>query len=404
MPAKCPRGNGHLIGTPPAFPSHSWLNYLTSVNPGSAIQFLTASYGWRVDGHDGAPHLDGRIGAGPAPDQNLSWPGDSVAESADGGRTWKTMVTVPTGIWGMDLLSPQAGWVVGVTTLLRTSDGGTTWQAAGEPPGQSLVLVDFVSPQRGYGLTTSGQLFDSNDAGGSWTPAPLTARAGAICFSSPATGYASALDGSLYRTADAGASWARAAGSPLVSASPQISLNPLWSYLSCGGGTVWRGLLAWPPIMGIRAGDLPYAVSVSHDEGLHWSVTSANAGGIAEMPAAAKAQPGHQLAGLALAPAARAAVVDLPATGWRIDVTSMPDDAPATVPVPAAGGVGPPVSSSDLHVLGITFIGSEGWMYFDNSGLGSAGAPRWQWEIYKTDDAGATWTPLAASPVRSRPA
>jgi len=119
----------------------------------------------------------------------------------------------------MDLLSPSRGWVVGVTSLERTTDGGRTFQRAGEPSGHALVRVDFVSADVGFGLTTTGQLVQTSDAGSSWAPGTLPVAGGEMCFASPQVGYLADQSGNVFATADGGTTWQETELSSLASGS-----------------------------------------------------------------------------------------------------------------------------------------------------------------------------------------
>jgi hypothetical protein len=144
---------------PPGLPGLSlkrdpWLAYLTDVNPGSAIQFVTPRAGWRIDGQGVSNHLDKHLAAGPDA-TTFAWPGTSVSRSVDGGKTWVSLYSPKGGVWGIDFLSADAGWVVGVTTLARTTDGGSSWQRLAEPGPHPLVAADFVSPPRPHCIRTA---------------------------------------------------------------------------------------------------------------------------------------------------------------------------------------------------------------------------------------------------------
>ncbi|MGD0876024.1 MAG: hypothetical protein ABSA14_13710, partial [Acidimicrobiales bacterium] len=187
--------------------AHPWSAYWTSVNPGSAIDFVTARTGWRVDGQLWGPRLDGSLGSGVV-DNGSAWPGTSIEETTDGGKSWSTILRITSGIWGMDLVSRDVGFAVGVTSLRITSDGGKHWRQVSEPAGHPLVWVEFNTSELGYGLTTTGTLVRSVDGGSSWSSTGMTTTATAACFASAWVGYVADRSGDLYATHDAGRSWA----------------------------------------------------------------------------------------------------------------------------------------------------------------------------------------------------
>lgn len=91
----------------------------------------------------------------------------------DGGETWTT--TTPVAIIGpLDCVSPLACRVFNGINLASTNDGGVTWlqTRANVDMRQSLVQVDFVTPEIGYALSVLGpglsQLYRTTDGGKNW--------------------------------------------------------------------------------------------------------------------------------------------------------------------------------------------------------------------------------------------
>ena len=76
-------------------------------------------------------------------DNGSAWPGTSIEETDRGGKSWSTILRIASGIWGMDLVSRDVGFAVGVTSLRITSDGGKHWRQVSEPAGHPLVWVEF---------------------------------------------------------------------------------------------------------------------------------------------------------------------------------------------------------------------------------------------------------------------
>jgi len=209
---------------PPSTIADPWSTYWTSVNPGSAIDFVTARTGWRLDGQLWGPRLDGSLGSGVV-DNGSAWPGTSIEETTDGGKSWSTILHVTSGIWGMDLVSRDVGFAVGVTSLRITSDGGKRWRQVSEPAGHPLVWVEFNTSELGYGLTTTGTLVRSVDAGSSWSSTGMTTTATAACFASAWVGYVADRSGDLYATHDGGRSWAEVERAPFPAGTVRWSLE-----------------------------------------------------------------------------------------------------------------------------------------------------------------------------------
>ncbi|MGO9335532.1 MAG: WD40/YVTN/BNR-like repeat-containing protein [Acidimicrobiales bacterium] len=170
-------------------------------------------------------------------DNGSAWPGTSLSRTTDGGSTWSTILRIGTGIWGMDLISKDVGFAVGVTSLRRTTDGGDHWQQVSEPADHPLVWVDFTTNELGYGLTTTGTLVRTTDGGSSWRSAGLTRTGTAACFASTEVGYVADRSGAVYATHDGGGSWAEIKPPPV---SVEQFIGP-WNDISCNGTSIWLG-------------------------------------------------------------------------------------------------------------------------------------------------------------------
>lgn len=94
-----------------------------------------------------------------------------------------------SALTAVQFVSPQLGWVVGLSQILATSDGGRHWRvhASGK---LRLSSVDFVDAQRGWAVGASTVLATS-DGGQRWTalpePCPLIRQ---VSFVSPLVGFA----------------------------------------------------------------------------------------------------------------------------------------------------------------------------------------------------------------------
>jgi photosystem II stability/assembly factor-like uncharacterized protein len=375
--------------------ANPWSAYWTSVNPGGAIDFVTAQMGWRLDGQLFGPRLDDNLGAGAA-DNGSAWPGTSITETTDGGTTWSTILRVGSGIWGMDLLSRDVGFAVGVTSLRRTTDGGEHWQQVSEPAGHPLVWVDFKTSELGYGLTTIGTLVRTVDGGSRWNSTGMTTTGTAACFASAQVGYVSDRSGDLYATHDDGRSWAEVERAP---SRPEQFVGP-WSDLSCNGTNIWLGLqLLCAAACGAT---FPYLVAHSANGGTSWSTMAS------DWPAASVATaPVAFLAAVAVGPSSRGLIVNLPIeyssppTNLRLLVAEGSGTTYTTATVPAL-----PTSSSaalDVHICGVTFVGSTGWLYFHDRAVGLPGKPRAEPVLWKTTDGGSSWEVLVAGPSQPPP-
>ncbi len=95
--------------------------------------------------------------------------------SRDGGATWTVTTPVPV-VGELDCVSFSACRIWNGNTIAITEDGGQSWQQVKTNVNlqQTLVQIDFTSPQVGYALSiaSNGQstLYLTSDSGRTWTP------------------------------------------------------------------------------------------------------------------------------------------------------------------------------------------------------------------------------------------
>ncbi|HKZ74949.1 MAG TPA: YCF48-related protein [Steroidobacteraceae bacterium] len=165
-----------------------------------------------------------------------------VLYSDDGGASWTQAQSVPTSamLTGACFADAQHGWAVGHDeVVLRTQDGGKTWQKTHYAPEAQQPLLDVWFGDSGHGIAIGayGSYYVTSDGGATWTarkfePAPLAARAGAASGGASASLDESAMDeaigsefhlnqlsvagdrlyiaaeaGRLFRSDDRGATW-----------------------------------------------------------------------------------------------------------------------------------------------------------------------------------------------------
>jgi Rv2525c-like, glycoside hydrolase-like domain len=161
------------------------------------------------------------------------------------GAAWESLpLPMPTGSWHplqVHFTSPASGWVVlqkvtssafSLAMLLKTTDGGLTWQTYDLPIAAPL---SFMSPTQGWvSSSATGELYHTLDGGLTWQPAtrdqyPYTSPAlsGAItqsgwgsnglgwvvtsdgnCTSDKSSpGFTCQMDTTLWQTTDGGGTW-----------------------------------------------------------------------------------------------------------------------------------------------------------------------------------------------------
>lgn len=110
----------------------------------------------------------------------------------------------------------QLGWAVGHDkVILRTTDGGETWDKLFEDPDDQRPLLDvwFKNETHGIAIGAYGLYMDTTDGGLTWTEKPINEEddfhLNHIAAATPEEIYIAAEAGALYRSADGGATWAR---------------------------------------------------------------------------------------------------------------------------------------------------------------------------------------------------
>lgn len=137
-----------------------------------------------------------------------------ILVSSDRGATW-TQSQVPTrvlltAVWMHD---ERLGWAVGHDeTILRTRDGGATWQSVYSDADAERPLLDvwFRDAENGFAIGAYGAFLVTGDGGTTWSERPISEddfHLNEIAAAGDGTLYIAAEAGHLYRSADRGESW-----------------------------------------------------------------------------------------------------------------------------------------------------------------------------------------------------
>ncbi len=134
--------------------------------------------------------------------------------SDDNGVSWE-QAQVPTRatLTGVYFVNRQHGWAVGHDqVILRTLDGGRSWQLVYQNPEAESPLLDvfFLNQQRGYAIGAYGEFLETADSGESWQYRPIGEddwHLNQISAANTQRLYIAAESGTLYRSDDAGETW-----------------------------------------------------------------------------------------------------------------------------------------------------------------------------------------------------
>jgi photosystem II stability/assembly factor-like uncharacterized protein len=174
--------------------------------------------------------------------------------TTDEGVSWKPVADLPAGnVRRVRFLDATTGFAVGSTTLLRTMDGGATWQARNAGAGANLTSLSCADASTCLLTTLEGdRLLRTTDGGDTVTPVTAATKAiYAAGFASTARVVAAGLDGATVVSDDAGQNWS-AIGGDIGGTYSSLVLGPAGTVYAPGnagrlgrstdGGATWGTL------------------------------------------------------------------------------------------------------------------------------------------------------------------
>lgn len=200
----------------------------------TAVDFVSSNRGWVLGVYnEGVP---GRI-----------W------HTQDGGRHW-VQQTNPTGcdvLTDVKFVSKQIGIIVGrYGTILRTGNGGLSWQHMTSGTSDSLGAVDFPTAAIGYATGIKGRILKTVDGGTVWSPlnSGTTRDVRDVRFTTATLGWVVGANGMIMRTGNGGVTWNKQpsgtgkalAGVDFVNASTGWAVGSAGTILrTANGGASW---------------------------------------------------------------------------------------------------------------------------------------------------------------------
>lgn len=166
----------------------------------AAVEFADRSHGWIV-GRRTLPHGDGI---------HHSF-GGVILRTLDGGTTWDTTF-LPASLDALFFLDAETGWTAGADgAIYHTSDGGTTWNRQQTPTGLFLRDIHFVDTNNGWvvGGAYDHGIWRTTDGGATWKEQVVNTSGDimALWFHDAGNGWAVGREGELLRTTRGGESW-----------------------------------------------------------------------------------------------------------------------------------------------------------------------------------------------------
>jgi len=94
----------------------------------------------------------------------------TLLRTTDGGTTWTSEATGTSDwLFSIDFVDSEKGWVVGSTgTILHTGDGGISWEMQSSGTSYQLNDVFFVDDFSGWAVGSVGTLLHTSDGGSNW--------------------------------------------------------------------------------------------------------------------------------------------------------------------------------------------------------------------------------------------
>ena len=109
-------------------------------------------------------------------DRSIRWriQGVTVERTTDGGATWTRQTSATAPLTAGAAPSADICWIVGRSGIvLRTIDGGASWQAIAGPDRADLTQVAATGPSTATVTTSDARRFTTDNAGASWRPGGL---------------------------------------------------------------------------------------------------------------------------------------------------------------------------------------------------------------------------------------
>jgi photosystem II stability/assembly factor-like uncharacterized protein len=136
----------------------------------------------------------------------------NIYKTTNSGANWTAQSSGRTGMGMTDLCvrHSDTAYFVGIYgTLLRTFNGGVTWDSAALGNYTHLRGITFLNSYTGFAVGDNGVIWKSTNKGVNWAlqSTPLTTSFNRIRFVNQTTGFLFASANFVYKTTDAGATW-----------------------------------------------------------------------------------------------------------------------------------------------------------------------------------------------------
>ncbi len=177
----------------------------------SASVFVYPDLGWIIQTSNTNRTLNGVFFL---PDGREGWAvGDAgtIMHTVDAGVTWRSQFSqTSSNLSGVFFADPDTGWAVGnLGTVLQTSNRGGTWTRRIIPGvGENLMDVYFANRDTGFVVGTAGAVLRTVNGGRDWQKQNVTGIVlRGVGFARAREGWAVGDNGQIFGTEDAGGTW-----------------------------------------------------------------------------------------------------------------------------------------------------------------------------------------------------
>jgi hypothetical protein len=135
----------------------------------------------------------------------------TLLKTTDGGTNWNALTSGTTNdLYDVQFTDANTGWVVGENgTIRKTTNGGTSWTAQTSGTTQDLYGLYFVDANTGWAVGNNGVIRKTTNGGTTWTAqsSGITERLNEVFFTTATNGWAVGDNGVILYTADGGTTW-----------------------------------------------------------------------------------------------------------------------------------------------------------------------------------------------------
>ncbi len=176
-----------------------------------------------------------------------------IYHTTDGGLHWILQYDNPSAsnLGSIQFFDANEGWAIGGNYFLHTIDGGTTWTRKPVPPDTWAWDAWFGDRDHGVAVGAGGNIVRTTDGGNTWNEVePPTGRPDllAVRMFGPSMGFYSGNAAMLYATEDGGATWRNRQSGGWAQTRTVFALDGDHAWAACDGGEVLRttnGGLFW---------------------------------------------------------------------------------------------------------------------------------------------------------------